>query len=571
MTIYFAAGGLLGSAWVNSLQLVVMLAGFLLALPVVLGNAGGVSGVMQAPDAPPFFDTFFHSSGPGSGWMFLVLTAPSFLISPGLIQKAYSARSERALKLGIGLNAAVLMLFSFIPVIFGMAARTAVPGIASPNDVLPAFLMAALPAWLGALALSAVFSTEVDTCDTILFMLSTAISNDVYKRHFNPHASDAQLLRVARIAAAAGGASGVVLSLVVGTVLGAVTIFYQVMVVTFFVPIVGGLYVRGMHARAAVASIVAGLAGLLAAHLVDHSGVPLGGSGPGWRFCGGRGGRCVHVRRGRAAVPAGELMAARNIFDLTGKVAAVIGGGSGIGEAVAIGAAEAGATVACLDVNAEAAAAVAEKARAAGGRCDPGALDIRDADAVARTFDDIQNLYGSFDIVICTPSINVRKRIVDYADQELDRVLELNLKGNFNVVRAAGRIMTAERRGSIVLFSSIRSLSVEPGQSVYAVTKAGIVQLARGAACEFGPFGVRVNAVGPGVIDTPLTSPIRNNPAWFNAYCAKSVFNRWGTAEEMVGPTLFLASDAASFVTGTILYADGGWLAQDGRFTPPGM
>jgi NAD(P)-dependent dehydrogenase (short-subunit alcohol dehydrogenase family) len=131
--------------------------------------------------------------------------------------------------------------------------------------------------------------------------------------------------------------------------------------------------------------------------------------------------------------------------------------------------------------------------------------------------------------------------------------------------------MTAQRRGSIVLFSSIRSLSVEPGQSVYAITKAGIVQLARGAACEFGPFGVRVNAIGPGVIDTPLTSPIRNNPEWCNAYSAKSVFNRWGTAEEMVGPTLFLASDAASFVTGTILYADGGWLAQDGRFTPPGM
>jgi NAD(P)-dependent dehydrogenase (short-subunit alcohol dehydrogenase family) len=264
-------------------------------------------------------------------------------------------------------------------------------------------------------------------------------------------------------------------------------------------------------------------------------------------------------------------MAVRNIFDLSGKVAAVVGGGSGIGEAVAIGAAEAGATVACLDVNREAAARVAERARAAGGRCDPGALDIRDADAVARTFDDIQNLYGSLDIVICTPSINVRKKIVDYADQEFDRILELNLKGNFNVVRAAGRIMTAERRGSIVLFSSIRSLSVEPGQSVYAITKAGIVQLARGAACEFGPFGVRVNAVGPGVIDTPLTSQIRNNPAWSSAYSAKSVFNRWGTAEEMVGPTLFLASDAASFVTGTILYADGGWLAQDGRFTPPGM
>ncbi len=105
--------------------------------------------------------------------------------------------------------------------------------------------MTALPAWLGALALSAVFSTEVDTCDTILFMLSTSISKDVYKRHVNPSATDAQLLRVARLAAAAGGLAGVVFSLVVGTVLLAVTIFYQVMVVTFFVPIVGGLYVQG--------------------------------------------------------------------------------------------------------------------------------------------------------------------------------------------------------------------------------------------------------------------------------------------------------------------------------------
>jgi NAD(P)-dependent dehydrogenase (short-subunit alcohol dehydrogenase family) len=82
---------------------------------------------------------------------------------------------------------------------------------------------------------------------------------------------------------------------------------------------------------------------------------------------------------------------------------------------------------------------------------------------------------------------------------------------------------------------------------------------------------VRVNAIGPGVVDTPLTAPLKDNPAWADAYAAKSVFNRWGRAEEMVGPALFLASDAASFVTGTILYADGGWLAIDGRFTPPGI
>jgi NAD(P)-dependent dehydrogenase (short-subunit alcohol dehydrogenase family) len=261
-------------------------------------------------------------------------------------------------------------------------------------------------------------------------------------------------------------------------------------------------------------------------------------------------------------------MSNQGIFDLTGKVAAVIGGASGIGEAVTLGAAKLGATVVCLDVKQDAAAAVALKA---GGSTEAGAIDITDVASVNSALNDVAARHGSLDIVICTPSINVRKKILDYQDDELARVLDVNIKGNFNVLRAAGRIMTAQRRGSIVLFSSIRSLVVEPGQSVYAATKAGILQLARGAASEFGPYGVRVNCVGPGVIETPLTAPIKANEDWFNAYAAKSVFNRWGKPEEMVGPTLFLASDAASYVTGTIIYADGGWLAADGRFTPPGM
>jgi NAD(P)-dependent dehydrogenase (short-subunit alcohol dehydrogenase family) len=259
------------------------------------------------------------------------------------------------------------------------------------------------------------------------------------------------------------------------------------------------------------------------------------------------------------------------LFDLTGKVAAVIGGGSGIGEAVALGAAELGATVVCLDANADAAVDVARRGAASGGRCASGALDIRDAAAVDDALQRVRRDEGALDIVICTPGINVRKRILDYQDDELARVLDLNLKGSFYVLRAAGRIMTADRRGSIVLFSSIRSQVVEPGQSVYAATKAGIVQMVRGAASEFGPFGIRVNCVGPGVVETPLTAPIKANAAWFEAYAAKSALGRWGRADEMVGPTLFLASDAASFVTGTILFADGGWLAQDGRFDPPGM
>ncbi len=261
-------------------------------------------------------------------------------------------------------------------------------------------------------------------------------------------------------------------------------------------------------------------------------------------------------------------MSNNSMFDLTGKVAAVIGGGSGIGRAVTIGAVGMGATVICLDVARDAAAAVAEHA---GGATESGSIDITNVASVDQAFTEITAKHGHLDIVICTPSINVRKKILDYEDDELARVLEVNIKGNFNVLRAAGRIMVAQRRGSIVLFSSIRSLVVEPGQSVYSATKAGILQLARGAACEFGPYGVRVNCVGPGVVETPLTAPIKANAAWYDAYAAKSALGRWAQPEEMVGPTLFLASDAASYVSGTILYADGGWLAQDGRFTPPGM
>jgi NAD(P)-dependent dehydrogenase (short-subunit alcohol dehydrogenase family) len=260
-------------------------------------------------------------------------------------------------------------------------------------------------------------------------------------------------------------------------------------------------------------------------------------------------------------------MSQNRLFDLTGKTAAIIGGGSGIGEAVAIGAAKQGADVVILDSNVAAAQAVAAKIPGAGAAM----LDIRNGSAVSAAFDAIVSERGRLDIVVCTPSINVRKPILQYTSEEFDRVVEVNLKGSFNVLQAAGRVMTMQQSGSIVIFSSIRAQVVEPGQSVYAMTKSGILQLVRAGAAEFGPSGVRVNAIGPGVVETPLTAPIRANVEWYDAYANKSVLKRWARADEMVGPTLFLVSDAASYVTGTILFVDGGWTAADGRFTPPGM
>lgn len=249
----------------------------------------------------------------------------------------------------------------------------------------------------------------------------------------------------------------------------------------------------------------------------------------------------------------------------------MVGAASGIGEAVALACARQGARVACLDVNEAGAEAVAERIAGQGGAAEAGPLDIRDGEAVRRAFESLRDRHGRLDIAVCTPSINVRKPLLAYTDEEVERVLALNLKGSFNVLRAAGRIMVAQGRGSIVLFSSIRSQVVEPGQSVYAATKAGIVQLVKVAAAEFGAAGVRVNAVAPGVVETPLTAPIKAQPAWYAAYAEKNALGRWARPEEIAEPTVFLCSDAASYVTGSVLFVDAGWTAIDGRFQPPGM
>jgi SSS family solute:Na+ symporter len=262
MTIYFAAGGLIGTAWVNTVQLGVMLFGFLLALPYTIGSAGGFS-AFNAEGVPATFADITYSGGAGSGWTLFALTAPAFVVSPGLIQKAYGAVSVRALKVGIGLNALMLMVFAFVPVLLGMSARIAVPDIGDPNAVLPTLLLRTLPAWLGALALAAVFSTTVDTCDGILFMLSTSLAQDVYKRQINPAADDAQLLRVTRGIVLVGGSLGIVLSIYLTTVIGALTIFYSVLGVSMFTPVLGGLLSRRAGPTEALAAIAAGVLTLL--------------------------------------------------------------------------------------------------------------------------------------------------------------------------------------------------------------------------------------------------------------------------------------------------------------------
>ncbi len=252
-----------------------------------------------------------------------------------------------------------------------------------------------------------------------------------------------------------------------------------------------------------------------------------------------------------------------DLFRLDGRRAVVVGAGGGIGREAARALAAQGASVVCADVTQEQAE---ETARMTERRdCEVRALDVLDTDAVERA---ARSLFP-FDVLVFTPATNVRKRLLDYTTEELDRVVDLNLRASFSLVRAFGRQMASRGRGSIIGFSSIRAFTVEPGQGVYAATKAGLVQLLRTAAAELASCGVRVNAIAPGVVETPLTRQIAADPGWRAAYADKSALRRWAQPWELAGAVVFLASDASSFVTGSVLTVDGGWTAVDGRFTPP--
>jgi NAD(P)-dependent dehydrogenase (short-subunit alcohol dehydrogenase family) len=250
----------------------------------------------------------------------------------------------------------------------------------------------------------------------------------------------------------------------------------------------------------------------------------------------------------------------RRRFDLHGKTALVLGAASGIGKASAEALAALGATVICADRDAAGVAATA----ATLGAGEPHVVDAGNSADIERLAAAITASHKRLDVALTTPAVHVRKLMCDYTDDEYDRVADLNLRGTFYFLRAFGRIMRAQGGGSLIASSSVRATTLEPGLAIYGATKAGIIQMVRGLASELGPHGVRVNAIVPSIVETKLVEPLKQRPEIFNALAGHTVFNRWSQPSEIATAVAFLASDAASYVTGTALLVDGGWTAIDG-------
>ncbi len=273
ITVYFASGGLLTSAYVNVVQLTVKLLGFAIAIPFALKASGGWDVLRTFTPVENYWNPW---QGGSSGIVYLAMLGPAFVVSPGLLQKVYGARDDRTVRMGVGFNALALMAYAVVPVMLGMMARIQFPDLTQSELALPTLLVQGMPPFIGALGLAAVFSAELSAADAVLFILTTSLATDFYKRFRNPGATDSELLRVTRLTAVLAGLAGLAISLVAASVVSALSIFYTIMGVSLFVPIIAGLYHARSTSADALAAIIAGIA-VVGGWQILLGGKPIGG------------------------------------------------------------------------------------------------------------------------------------------------------------------------------------------------------------------------------------------------------------------------------------------------------
>jgi len=265
VVLYFCAGGLLSAAYVNVIEATVKLAGFFIAVPFVLNFVGGWSG-LEAQVAINLEDavkttSYFSADGVGLTTImgFFLMLTPSFFISPGLIGKVYGAQNEKTVLISTLLCGLVMLIFSVIPVLLGMAASVVVPNLTERDLALPIVMKECMPFWASALALAAIFSAEISAADAVLYMITSSFTKDLYKSFIKPDISDEQLLKSSRIVTVVAGIIGVGMAIILPNVISALSIFYSLMSVSLTAPMLFGLFSKRPSTTAAFLCAIVGI------------------------------------------------------------------------------------------------------------------------------------------------------------------------------------------------------------------------------------------------------------------------------------------------------------------------
>ena len=249
-------------------------------------------------------------------------------------------------------------------------------------------------------------------------------------------------------------------------------------------------------------------------------------------------------------------------FSLKNRVAIVLGGTSGIGQAIARGLARAGATTIASSRDRERVEAQAAEIESLGSKTLRISSDVQDRASLQNLCDEAVLAFGQVDILVVTSGLLKKMPSEDVPDEDWTRIVDVNLNGTFRANQVFGRQMIRQQGGSIINIGSMTSFVSFSEVAAYAASKGGVLMLTRTLACEWAKHNVRVNGIAPGVFRTPLNTKVLDIPERFAAIAGRTPMARVGNVEELVGAAIFLASDAASFVTGEMLPVDGGFLAK---------